>query len=81
MEWSLEAQESHVAVMEHGVFKILCVSVNVAMNQMGRLQGAMPVQLINGQMVQCACSALPILGHPKNMIVTVPVKMATSGTT
>ena len=28
MQWSLEAQESHVAVMEHGVIKVLCVSVD-----------------------------------------------------
>ncbi|CAI8021109.1 hypothetical protein GBAR_LOCUS12556 [Geodia barretti] len=82
MQWSLEAQESHVAVMEHGVgvLRPLCVSVNAAMKQIGRLQGAMPVQLITGQPVQCACSVLPILQQPRELLVPVPVKLATSET-
>ncbi|CAI8042608.1 Ephrin type-A receptor 5 [Geodia barretti] len=41
MQWSLEAQESHVAVMKRGVFKILCVGVIVAMSKIWGLQGAM----------------------------------------
>ena len=33
MQWSLEAQTSHVAVMEHGALKILCVSVDLGMRK------------------------------------------------
>jgi hypothetical protein len=29
MQWSLEAQKSHVAVMEHGVLRILCVNASL----------------------------------------------------
>ena len=33
MQWSLEAQESHVAVMEHGALKILYVSVDLGIRK------------------------------------------------